>query len=204
MFPVLPYRRRSILNSAAQPAYPSASAVPVISASACLPACLPASFTIRCLSRPGGSFHLFSALISSYFFLSHINLSEPAWAARLFVHVCMCQLSFSICLWTQRGHFRQPPPVGFVRPPALRQPHTSLQQLTLTSRFSREQLSLTYLLTGCLSVSPQFSMKHIFFDSNPKGHPFSSDRRILAFTSLTYSACPLPASSFFPSTQPLC
>lgn len=113
MFPVLPYRRRSILNSAAQPAYPSASAVPVISASACLPACLPASFTIRCLSRPGGSFHLFSALISSYFFLSHINLSEPAWAARLFVHVCMCQLSFSICLWTQRGHFRQPPPRGF-------------------------------------------------------------------------------------------
>ena len=77
--------------------------------SICLPACLPASLTIRCLSRPGGSFHLFSALISSYFFLSSINLSEAAGAARLFVHACMCQLSFSICLWTQCGHFRRIP-----------------------------------------------------------------------------------------------
>ena len=38
----------------------------------------------------------------------------------------------------------------------------------------------------------------MFFWQQSQGSLFFSDRRILAFTSLTYSACPLPASSFFP------
>lgn len=63
VFPVLPYRGWSILNSVAKPAYPSASAVPVISASACLPP----SFSHYQVSIK--TWGLISSLFSSHIFL---------------------------------------------------------------------------------------------------------------------------------------
>lgn len=156
--------------------------------SICLAACLPASPSHYQVSiKTSSSFHLFLQL-SYLIFLSYINLAMPTWA--LFVCACVCLLSPSnnsavLSVW-EIFSFAFCTVITLIL-------HRSSSLWLSTSQGAAEFDISFNSLSACLSSVLDINI----FWLRSRGSLFFSDRKFLAFTSLTCSVCPLPVSPFF-------
>lgn len=122
-----------------------------------LPACLPASLTISCPSRPAA--HFISFFISLYFFCPILIQSKPTRALCLCVHV----LFFCLygCCHSEKSL------MGFVEITLILHRSSSLW---LSTFHTAAEFDISFNSLS-LSVSPHFSIE-MCFDSDPEGHSF--------------------------------
>lgn len=121
-----------------------------------------------------------------------MNLGRSAWAMCFCVHACAYCLSQHLC---GGCHFKKPSWVMFSSLHRAN-PNTPSQQLALTSHFA-ESSRVWHIFQLSFCLTPLSSQFKYFLTAIPRVTLFFSERKILAFTSLTRSVCPLPVSPFF-------